>query len=165
MGARRQGRILLVEDEALLRGLIAQFLRTEGFEVVECGDGGEGIERFASGGEFDLVLLDLDLPVYPGVEVCRQIRWMQPDQAVIICSAAILDGHVTALSALGVDQFLSKPYHPGELLSRISLELDRAAHGAPALPSAQGPAGAWRVDQGHARQPSTHALAKKPVID
>jgi DNA-binding response OmpR family regulator len=154
-----------VEDEALLRGLIAQFLRTEGYEVVECRDGGEGIERFASEGTFDLVLLDLDLPVSPGVEVCRRIRWIRPDQAVIICSAAILDGHIAALSALGVDQFLSKPYHPGELLSRIAIELDRAAPGASALPSAHEPAGTWRVDAGHARPPSTHALAKKPVID
>jgi DNA-binding response OmpR family regulator len=165
MGAKRQGRILLVEDESLLRSLIAQFLRTEGFDVVECRDGGEGVERFSSEGRFDLVLLDLDLPVYPGVEVCRRIRRQEPDQAVIICSAAILDGHIAALGALGVDQFLSKPYHPGELLSRIAIELDRAAVEGQAVPSGHEAAGAWRRDAAHARPPATHTLAKKPVID
>ena len=78
MGAQRQGRILLVEDETLLRSLIAQFLRGEGFEVVEAGDGREGVERFSSGNPFDLVLLDLNLPILPGIEVCRrytQIVW------------------------------------------------------------------------------------------
>src|SRR4029079_7478612 len=80
MGARIHGRILLVEDEAVLRGLIAQFLRGEGFDTVEAGDGREGVERYASLGPFDVVLLDLNLPVFSGVEVCRKIRHERPDQ-------------------------------------------------------------------------------------
>ncbi|MBV8128986.1 MAG: response regulator, partial [Planctomycetaceae bacterium] len=82
MGAKRQGRILLVEDETLLRRLIAQFLRGEGFEVVEAGDGREGVERFSSGNPFDLVLLDLNLPILPGIEVCRRIKLQRPKQPV-----------------------------------------------------------------------------------
>ena len=72
MGAKWQGRLLLVEDENLLRGLIAQFLRSEGFELVEAADGREGVERYSSLGPFDIVLLDLNLPVFSGVEVCRR---------------------------------------------------------------------------------------------
>src|SRR3954463_16468306 len=123
MGAKRHGRLLLVEDEAVLRGLVSRFLRGEGFEVAEAGDGKEGVERFSTHGPFDVVLLDLNLPVFPGVEVCRRIKREQPGQPVIICSAAILDGHVAALQALGVNQYLTKPYHPSELLARIALEL------------------------------------------
>ena len=127
MGAKWQGRLLLVEDENLLRGLIAQFLRSEGFELVEAADGREGVERYSSLGPFDVVLLDLNLPVFSGVEVCRRIKQMHPGQPVIICSAAILDGHMAALESLKVDQFLSKPYHPKELLNRIAIEFERAA--------------------------------------
>jgi DNA-binding response OmpR family regulator len=125
MDGKRAGKLLLVEDEHLLRRLIAQFLRGEGFEIVEAADGHQGATFFTSRGPFDLVLLDLNLPVVSGVDVCRRIKSEQPLQPVIICSAAILDNHVEALQALDVDQFLTKPYLPGELLKRIARELSR----------------------------------------
>jgi len=125
MDGRRAGKLLLVEDEHLLRGLIAQFLRGEGFEVVEAADGSQALGLFSSSGPFDLVLLDLNLPLICGVEVCQRIKSLRPSQPVIICSAAILDTHIAALRAIQVEQFLSKPYHPLELLSRIADELSR----------------------------------------
>jgi CheY-like chemotaxis protein len=111
-GARGQCRILLVEDESLLRRLIAQYLRGEGYEIIEAEDGREAIDRFSAYSPFDLVLLDLNLPILSGVDVCRAIKEARPEQPVIICSAAILDGHIAALSELNVQQYLSKPYHP-----------------------------------------------------
>jgi two-component system phosphate regulon response regulator PhoB len=125
MDGKRAGKLLLVEDEHLLRCLIAQFLRGEGFEIVEAADGHQGVTFFTSRGPFDLVLLDLNLPIMSGVDVCRRIKSEQPLQPVIICSAAILENHVVALQALEVDQYLTKPYHPGELLNRIARELSR----------------------------------------
>jgi DNA-binding response OmpR family regulator len=125
MDGGRAGRLLLVEDEHLLRGLIAQFLRLERFEVCEAADGSEAIRLYSSGGSFDVVLLDLNLPLICGVEVCRRIKSLHPGQPVIICSAAILDSHIAALREMQVEQFLSKPYHPVELLSRIQDELSR----------------------------------------
>ncbi|MGC8640138.1 MAG: response regulator transcription factor [Isosphaeraceae bacterium] len=165
MGAIRQGRILVVEDESALRSLTAQFLRMEGFEVVEAADGREGVERFFDLGPFDVVLLDLNLPALPGVEVCRRIKIQEPAQRFIICSAAVLDGHVAALATLNVDQVLSKPYHPAELLNRIALELDRAQrHGM--QPSADLRAtGSWRVDPAASRSQTAHRLFKLPAID
>ncbi len=165
MGATRQGRILVVEDESPLRDLIAQFLRVEGFDAVEAADGREGVERFSRLGPFDVVLLDLNLPALPGVEVCRRIKLQEPDQRVIVCSAAILDGHIAALAALGVDQFLSKPYQPAELLNRIALELDRARR-RQAEPSDNLQAvGSWRVDSARSRPEPAHRLFKLPAID
>jgi DNA-binding response OmpR family regulator len=164
MDAKRQGRILLVEDELLLRRLIAQFLRGEGFEIVEAGDGREAVERFSSGKPFDLVLLDLNLPILPGVEVCRRIKLLRPEQPVIICSAAILDGHIAALRAMQVDQFLSKPYHPAELLSRITIELERPLQ-PPAVQTERLTAGSWRVDRPSPRSGPSQALFKLPAID
>ncbi len=123
MGTKQQGTLLLVEDEHRLRGLVAQFLRGEGFAVVEACDGPEGVERFADSGPFDLVLVDLNLPSFSGVEVCRRIKHDQPHQRVMVCSAAILRDHEAALTNLGVDHFLTKPYHPKILLDHITREI------------------------------------------
>ena len=123
MESTGRGKLLLVEDEALLRRLIAEFLRGEGFEIVEAANGLEGVERFSDKGPYDLVLLDLNLPMLSGVEVCRKIKEQQPLQPVLICSGAILDNHVAALHELRVAHFLSKPYHPLVLLEHIAFEM------------------------------------------
>jgi DNA-binding response OmpR family regulator len=123
-GAGR-GKLLLVEDESVLRRLIAEFLRGEGFEVIEAADGPQGASLYAGYGPFDLVLLDLNLPMMSGVDVCRRIKGLRPQQPVLICSAAILDWHVAELQDLNVDQFLTKPYHPLDLLNRIASEMTR----------------------------------------
>ena len=123
MGLTRRGTLLLVEDEHILRGLVAQFLRHEGFQVVEAGDGSEGVERFSDSGPFDLALVDLNLPDFSGVEVCRRIKRVRPGQRLMICSAAILRDHEHALAALGVDHYLTKPYHPEVLVAHIAQEI------------------------------------------
>ena len=121
----RRESVLVVEDEAILRMLVAQFLRNEGYQVSEAEDGGEGIRHFLEEGPFDLLLVDLNLPVCSGVEVCRQVKRRSPDQKVMICSAAIVPENEEALVAIGVVHFLTKPYHPENLLAHIRLELDR----------------------------------------
>lgn len=115
----RSPRLLLVEDEDLLRRLVAQFLRGADFQVVEASDGPEGVDRFNEQGPFDLAVVDLNLPGYSGVEVCRRIRQQQPDQRILICSAAVTSEFERALQNLGIRQFLTKPYHPDALLSYV----------------------------------------------
>lgn len=115
--------LLLIEDEARLRGLVAQVLRSEGYEVVEAADGLEGVERFQDSGPFDLLLVDLNLPYLTGVEVCQRVRERQPDQRIMICSAAIMDDHERELTRLGVHHYLTKPYRAEDLLSHIADEL------------------------------------------
>jgi two-component system response regulator RegX3 len=127
MKAIRRGNLLLVEDEHRLRNLVAQFLRGVGFRIIEAGDGPEGVVRFGDSGPFDLVLVDLNLPGFSGVEVCRRIKRIRPDQRMMICSAAILDDHQCALAGLGVHHYLTKPYHPEMLITHIDEELGDAA--------------------------------------
>lgn len=124
MGTMPRGRLLLVEDEHLLRTLVAQFLRGEGFEVTEARDGPEGVDQFTAAGPFDLALLDLNLPGFSGVEVCRRIKEERPEQPVMICSAAILGEDESALGRMGVRHYLTKPYHPEDLIAHITQELD-----------------------------------------
>lgn len=120
------GRLLLVEDEQALRLLVAQYLRTKAFQVVEACDGPEAVSSFTDEGPFDLVLMDLNLPGFSGVEACRRIREHAPMQRVMICSAAVLPEHESALDDLGVDRRLTKPYHPRELVETIREELSFA---------------------------------------
>ncbi len=131
----RRGTLLLVEDEAILRSLVSQFLRNEGYVVSEAEDGGEGVRRYHDDGPFDLLLVDLNLPVFSGVEVCRRVKLRCPSQKVMICSAAIVREHEEALIGLGVNHFLTKPYHPENLLAHIRQEID----GKPIRPSCQSP--------------------------
>ncbi len=125
MDGKARGRLLLVEDETLLRRLIAEYLSGEGFDVVEAADGLQAANLYMAYRPFDVVLLDLNLPYLSGVDVCRRIKAVQPAQPVLICSAAILDWHVAELMELDVDQFLTKPYHPVDLIERIGAQISR----------------------------------------
>ena len=119
----RRGTLLLVEDEHLLRGLVAQFLRNAGYQVVEACDGPDGVAKFSESGPFDLAIVDLNLPGFSGVEVCRRVLVSNPSQRIMICSAAILAEHEGTLQALGVHHYLTKPYHPELLLAHITKAL------------------------------------------
>lgn len=132
-----RGKLLLVEDEHVLRGLVSQFLQGEGFRVVEAGDGPLGVARFEDSGPFDLALVDLNLPGFSGVEVCRRIKRRRADQRILICSAAIVDEYESALLELGIDHFLTKPYHPEMLLAHIGRELRTADRVSPYSPAAR----------------------------
>jgi DNA-binding response OmpR family regulator len=164
MGANQQGKILLVEDERKLRALIAEFLGGEGFEIVQAADGREAVEHFHGRGPFDLVLLDLNLPILTGVEVCRLIKSDRPEQPIVVCSAAVLDADMEALRALGVEQFLSKPYHPAELVRRITGELRKPADRRGVLASGLESAG-WWLDRPSPLSGPSQALVKQPMID
>jgi two-component system response regulator RegX3 len=165
MGGKRAGKLLLVEDEHLLRGLIAQFLRAEGFEVVEAADGSQGVGFFERMRPYEVVLLDLNLPLLPGVEVCRRIKCEEPTQSVIICSATILESHIAKLREMQVDQFLTKPYHPQDLLNRIDAEMSQALKpdSPGAVPQSGGPI--WRAARSHSVLSPTHTLVKSPILD
>lgn len=114
------GTVLLVEDENALRRLVAEFLRGAGYAVTEAADGPSGVARFLDSGPFDLAILDLNLPGFSGVEVGRRICSARPDQRVLVCSAAIVREAEEALTAMGVRDFLTKPYHPEVLLAHVA---------------------------------------------
>lgn len=123
------GRLLLVEDEDGLRGLVAHFLRLEGFEVTEARDGLEAVGFLdpSRPGRFDLAMVDLNLPELNGVEVCRHARRVLPDLPLLICSASIHTEHESTLRSMGVERFLTKPYHPARLVEMIREDLERPA--------------------------------------
>jgi len=117
-------RILLVEDEARLREIVARTLRGEGYEVDAVGDGLEGFERASSGG-YDLALLDVMLPTMSGLEISMRLRRRGVRTAILMLTARdAVDDRVAGLDA-GADDYLVKPFAFVELSARVRALLRR----------------------------------------
>jgi two-component system KDP operon response regulator KdpE len=118
-----QARVLVIDDEAQIRRLLAIALSRAGYEVTTVGSGAEGIERLALE-PFDLLLLDLGLPDMDGVDVCRQVREWSSIPIIVI---SVREGDRDKIGALdlGADDYVTKPFSIGELLARIRASLRR----------------------------------------
>jgi len=117
-------RILLVEDEPGLVLTISDLLASDGHEVETATDGRKGLER-ALGEEFDLVILDVMLPGKNGFDVCRELRQRGRDVAVLMLTAKSQVADRVVGLKLGADDYLAKPFDPGELLARVEALLRR----------------------------------------
>ena len=115
---------LLVEDDARLAALTAEYLGGHGVVVTCTGDGAAGLEE-ASRRAYDVVLLDLMLPGKHGLEVCRELRSRSDVPIVILTARGEEADRVTGLE-LGADDYLAKPFSPRELLARIRAVVRRA---------------------------------------
>lgn len=115
-------RILIVEDEEHLSRFIDKGLRKAGYETVIAADGMAALEH-ATGGEVDLVVLDVGLPRMDGFTVLKLIRGMDVDVPIIMCTARdSAEDKVAGLEG-GADDYLAKPYTFAELLARVRLRL------------------------------------------
>ena len=111
-------RILLVEDERSAARMIAKGLREHGHAVDVVGDGGSAVQQ-ATAVSYDVVVLDLLLPVKGGLEVCRDLRSEGHIVPVLMLTArGAVDDRIAGLDA-GADDYLTKPFHFGELLARV----------------------------------------------
>jgi DNA-binding response OmpR family regulator len=117
-------RALLVEDDAKLAGLTAEYLRKHDVDVVVCGDGSLALEE-ARRSRFDVVLLDLMLPGRSGLEVCRELR-ARTDVPILVLTARGEEADRVLGLELGADDYLTKPFSPRELLARLHAQVRRA---------------------------------------
>lgn len=133
--------VLVIDDEMQIRRLLRLFLEKNEFAVHEAADGAEGMNAFA-GVKPDIVLLDLGLPDMDGRQVLQGIR-SRGDTPVIVLSVRDSEGEIMDLLDAGADDYLTKPFGTGELLSRMRVAL---RHRAP--PTGGGPVqvGALEID-------------------
>ncbi len=125
-------RILVVEDEPLLAGAVAEWLRGDAHAVDVVHDGGAALERIDMH-DYDVVVLDRDVPVVHGDDVCRALASGDPSVRVImLTAAAAIDDRVAGLS-LGADDYLPKPFAFPELAARVVALGRRARPAAPPL--------------------------------
>ena len=120
-------RILLAEDEEVLRMLIVDTLEDEDYQVDEAADGKEALD-FMINNKYDLVILDYMMPVYSGLEVIKQIRSAEeegPNKVkILMLSAKSQQYEQERIFEAGADYFMSKPFSPIKLLEKIEEILD-----------------------------------------
>jgi len=129
-GSRRLA--LVVDDEAPLTALVRSYLEREGFEVETTGDGETAVE-LARDRAPDVIVLDLMLPGIDGIEACRRIRSFSDAYILMLTARAEEVDKIVGLST-GADDYLTKPFSPGELVARIRALLRRPRQRAAAQP-------------------------------
>ena len=117
------GRVLLVEDEPAIARAVAYALERAGFVVDRAEDGESGL-RCALSGVYDVVVLDLMLPKLTGDEICRRVRNESVVPIVMLTAKSEQIERVSGLE-LGADDYMTKPFSPSELVSRVRALLRR----------------------------------------
>ncbi|MEX2274109.1 MAG: response regulator transcription factor [Actinomycetota bacterium] len=129
-----QTRVLIVDDEPMVREVLARYLQKEGFVVESVEDGARALDAFGRDAP-DLVLLDLMLPKVDGLEVFRRMRAERSNQPVIMLTAKGEETDRVVGLELGADDYVTKPFSPREVVARVRAVLRRANGGAHATGS------------------------------
>jgi two-component system, OmpR family, KDP operon response regulator KdpE len=130
--SRQQNHILIVDDDSGIRQALRVTLRVLGFEVAEASTGEEAIELTANG-LFDAVLLDVNMPGMGGVIACREIRSRFPLLPILMLTVRESQEDKIGAFEAGADDYVTKPFHMGELTARVRAAVRRSdpARGAP----------------------------------
>ena len=126
----RQLRVLVVDDEPMVREVVVSYLERDGFKVAEAADGQTAI-RLALEGRPDLIVLDVMLPAIDGFEVLTEIRKRQDVPVILLTARTDEVDRVLGLE-LGADDYVVKPFSPRELAARVRSVLRRSRPPAPA---------------------------------
>jgi DNA-binding response OmpR family regulator len=118
-------RVLVVDDEPMVRDVLSRYLERNGFEVDAVGDGERALAAFEAHRP-DLVLLDLMLPKVDGFEVFRRIRAQDDSPVIMITARGETTDRIVGLE-VGADDYISKPFSPGEVVARVRSVLRRSA--------------------------------------
>ena len=124
MGRSVSSKVLVVDDEDHIVELARIYLTREGYEVEGVGDGSQALARF---GQIkpDLVILDIMLPGANGLEICKEIRKQSQVPIIMLTARDEVTDKVVGLE-VGADDYLTKPFHPQELVARAKALLRRA---------------------------------------
>lgn len=118
-------RILVADDEALIRRLVCDFLKNAGYETVEAVNGREAIDKFFSVGSIDLVICDIMMPEADGWEVTRKIRESSSVPILVLTARSQEFDELMSFES-GADDYVTKPFSPGVLVKRVEAILKRS---------------------------------------
>ena len=118
-------KILVVDDESRMRKLVRDFLVREDYEVLEAGDGEAALDIFYQEKNIALIILDVMMPKMNGWEVCREIRETSKVPIIMLTAKGDEEDELTGFE-LGVDEYISKPFSPKILVSRVGAILRRS---------------------------------------
>src|SRR5438094_4948188 len=120
VSGRKRPYVVVADDDAVTRDLLASTLRAHGYDAYPAADGQEAVERVAKGG-VDLVLLDAMMPRLSGLEACRLLKGMTLDSFLPVMIVTVRTDPASRVDGLkiGADDYVSKPFEEGELMARI----------------------------------------------
>jgi DNA-binding response OmpR family regulator len=136
--------VLIVEDERKLREMLRSYLERAGLTVLTAATGAEGLS-LATGGEPDLVILDLGLPDIPGEVIARELS-QTPVPVLMLTAKATEDDRVRGLT-LGADDYVTKPFSPREVVLRVQAILRRSGKDGQHSSGRSYGGGALRIDE------------------
>ncbi|HEX6265601.1 MAG TPA: response regulator [Burkholderiales bacterium] len=116
--------VLIVDDDAEIRGLLREYLQKQGYRVTVAADG-KALRGALEGAGPDLIVLDLMLPGADGLELCRDLRARSNVPIIMLTARGEETDRIVGLE-MGADDYLAKPFNPRELLARIKSVLRRA---------------------------------------
>ena len=119
-------KIIVADDEQLIRKLVSDFLTGAGHTVLEAGDGSEAVKLYADNPDTQLIILDIMMPEMDGWEACRQIR-KTSDVPVMMLTARSQDFDQLTGFESGADDYVTKPFSPAVLVKRVEAVLRRAS--------------------------------------
>lgn len=121
-------RVLVAEDEISIREFVAINLKRSGYDVVEAGDGQQALEQFeAVGGDFDIAVLDISMPVMDGLTLCKELRKRSSLLGIIMLTARTQEMDKVTGLLVGADDYVTKPFSPSELMARVDAIYRRIA--------------------------------------
>jgi DNA-binding response OmpR family regulator len=126
-------RVLIIDDDASLSEMLAEYLESNGLEVTSRGDARTGIKALESE-TYDALVLDVMLPDLDGFEVCRKVRESSSIPILMLTARGEETDRIVGLE-LGADDYLPKPFNPRELLARLRAVLRRARSSSDELAS------------------------------
>lgn len=128
-------KVLVVDDDLTLRGLVAYALRQEGFLVLEAGDGPSALKAIDDEAP-ELLVLDVNLPRMSGFDVVKRMRSDEVEIPVLLLTARSDEEDQIRGLELGADDYLTKPFSPRTLIARVHALLRRAGRDRPGMVSA-----------------------------
>ncbi len=148
MADKQPDKVLIVDDDARLRGLLQRFLEEQGYLVKAVADG-EQMDRALSRELYSIMVLDLMLPGEDGLSICRRLRQEGVEMPIIMLTAKGDDNERIEGLEAGADDYLPKPFNPRELDARIRAILRRQVREVPGAPSQENERvtfGPWTLD-------------------
>ena len=117
-------RVLIVDDEVLIRSVIKEYLLLENYEVLEAENGLEAIEK-VNNFDVDIIIMDIMMPKMDGYTACKEIKKIKKDIPFIFLSARNEEYDKLIGFDLGIDDYVTKPFSPRELVARIKAIIKR----------------------------------------
>lgn len=120
----KEKKVLVVDDEPLVRKIVVDFLRRDEYTTIEADDGKKALDVFFNEKEINLIILDIMLPTYDGFTVCKEIR-KKSNVPIIMLTAKDQEFDEIFAFSIGADQYISKPFSPNILMARVNALLRR----------------------------------------